>query len=230
MKESRRQSTARRIRSTKRSSASATASAGALTARASPTGSSTRPASGSSRSSTTRPRSYPTIAKIPYPRPGPRIPPFASGSSAPRAGQTTWGWGNPWRSAEYVSGRVWEWGLDSRHARHPQQLNRLQNQNDFLIADAGTGKVTRVFRDQSKAWVDVVEEVRSDPTRAGRFSVDQRARWLAARLPRAACRRGRNPHHTLRRRRHRGRRARRGERLAVFPRLARQSNQALLYE
>jgi hypothetical protein len=29
-------------------------------------------------------------------------------------------------------------------------LNRLQNQNDFLMGDAATGEVRRVFRDESK--------------------------------------------------------------------------------
>jgi dipeptidyl-peptidase-4 len=41
-----------------------------------------------------------------------------------------------------------------------QQLNRLQNRNDFLLADASTGEVKRVFRDESSTWVEVVEEVR----------------------------------------------------------------------
>ncbi len=35
-----------------------------------------------------------------------------------------------------------------------QQLNRLQNQNDLLLADARSGDVRRVFRDENKAWVD----------------------------------------------------------------------------
>ena len=40
-----------------------------------------------------------------------------------------------------------------------QQLNRLQNQNDLYLADAATGAVVRVFRDSSKAWVEVNEAV-----------------------------------------------------------------------
>jgi dipeptidyl-peptidase-4 len=36
-----------------------------------------------------------------------------------------------------------------------QQLNWLQNQNDFYLAVARSGSVTRIFRDQSKAWVDL---------------------------------------------------------------------------
>lgn len=41
-----------------------------------------------------------------------------------------------------------------------QQLNRLQNRNDLLLADRRTGDVRRVFRDESATWVDVVDEVR----------------------------------------------------------------------
>jgi dipeptidyl-peptidase-4 len=41
-----------------------------------------------------------------------------------------------------------------------QQLNRLQNRNDLLRADAETGAVTRLFRDESKAWVYVVDQMR----------------------------------------------------------------------
>ena len=40
-----------------------------------------------------------------------------------------------------------------------QQLNRQQNRNDFLTADIKSGTVKRVFRDESKSWVDIVEEV-----------------------------------------------------------------------
>ena len=39
-----------------------------------------------------------------------------------------------------------------------QQLNRLQNRNDFLQANARTGEVRNVFTDESKAWVDVASQ------------------------------------------------------------------------
>ena len=41
-----------------------------------------------------------------------------------------------------------------------QQLNRLQNRNDLLLADAARGDVRHVFRDESATWVDVMDEVR----------------------------------------------------------------------
>jgi dipeptidyl-peptidase-4 len=41
-----------------------------------------------------------------------------------------------------------------------QQLNRLQNTNDLLLADASSGEARRIFRDQSDTWVEVVDELR----------------------------------------------------------------------
>ena len=78
-----------------------------------------------------------------------------------------------------------------------QQLNRLQNQNDFLIADARTGETRRVFRDESKI-VGGRRRRRAVGRERPRVPVAERARRLASRLPRAA--RGR-------RRRNRRRRA-----------------------
>ena len=69
-----------------------------------------------------------------------------------------------------------------------QQLNRLQNRNDFLLADARSGRRhARVPRRVD----DVGRSRRRGPLdrRRPRVSVDQRARRLAARLPRAARRR-----------------------------------------
>ena len=40
-----------------------------------------------------------------------------------------------------------------------QQLNRLQNRNDLLLADARSGEVRRVFRDESATWVEVMDEI-----------------------------------------------------------------------
>ncbi len=38
-----------------------------------------------------------------------------------------------------------------------EQLNRLQNTADLLIAEVSTGKTTQIFCDQDKAWVDADE-------------------------------------------------------------------------
>lgn len=40
-----------------------------------------------------------------------------------------------------------------------QQLNRLQNENHVMVADAATGKVDTLFVERDKAWVDVHDEL-----------------------------------------------------------------------
>jgi dipeptidyl-peptidase-4 len=41
-----------------------------------------------------------------------------------------------------------------------QYLNRLQNTNHFLLADAATGSVRQVLTERDEAWVDVVDDLR----------------------------------------------------------------------
>jgi dipeptidyl-peptidase-4 len=98
---------------------------------------------------------YPVITHIPYPKVG-------TANSAVRIGvvdvasrETRWMKtpGDPrdsylarleWRDAQTVA---------------IQQLNRLQNQNDLLVADVRSGEVQRIFRDSSATWVEVMDEV-----------------------------------------------------------------------
>ncbi len=40
-----------------------------------------------------------------------------------------------------------------------QHMNRLQNKNEYLLADAATGAARSVFVDEDKAWVDVNHEI-----------------------------------------------------------------------
>ncbi len=98
---------------------------------------------------------YPIVTKIPYPKAG-------TTNSAVRVGVVSAGGGaTQWIKTEgdprntYLARIGW---IDANTVSI-QQLNRQQNRNDFLTADIKSGAVTRVFRDQSKSWVDIVEEV-----------------------------------------------------------------------
>ena len=98
---------------------------------------------------------YPAITRIPYPKAG-------TTNSAVRIGVASLGGATQWMNIpgqprdNYLARLEW---LD-RNTVAIQQLNRLQNQDDFYLADATTGAATRVFRDTSKTWVDVVDDVR----------------------------------------------------------------------
>ena len=99
---------------------------------------------------------YPVATKIPYPKPGSTNSAARIGVVAADGGDTTW-MQTPGDPRDSYLARL-EWQDDGALAI--QQLNRLQNQQDLLSADARTGRVARVFRDRSETWVDVVDTVR----------------------------------------------------------------------
>lgn len=98
---------------------------------------------------------YPQIVQFPYPKPGTTNSAVRVGIVAAAGGPTTWV-----KSAEplrdhYIPRMDW---VDAR-TLVLQNMNRLQNRNDVLLADASTGGVTRVLRDEGRAWVEAMDEV-----------------------------------------------------------------------
>ena len=98
---------------------------------------------------------YPVITRIPYPKAGTTNSAVRIGVVDADGGRTRWMKtpGDP--RDTYIARLDW---IDSQTIAM-QQLNRLQNRNDFLFGDASTGDVRRVFRDESKTWVEVMDEV-----------------------------------------------------------------------
>jgi dipeptidyl-peptidase 4 len=99
---------------------------------------------------------YPLVRRYAYPKVGTTNAAVRIGVVGAAAGHTRWMLvpGDP--RDNYLSRLEW---LDATTLAM-QQLNRLQNRNDLLLANAATGAVTRVFRDESPTWVEVVDEVR----------------------------------------------------------------------
>lgn len=99
---------------------------------------------------------YPTIVRLPYPKVGTMNSAVRVGVVSATGGEPRWMQvpGDPRNT--YLSRLEW---IDANTVAI-QQLNRLQNQNDFLHANAATGVVKRVFRDESSTWVEVVDKVR----------------------------------------------------------------------
>ena len=98
---------------------------------------------------------YPVITKIPYPKAGTTNSAARIGVVSADGGPTTWikTEGDPRNT--YLARIGW---IDATTVAI-QQLNRLQNRNDFLSADVKSGAVKRIFRDESRQWVDINEEV-----------------------------------------------------------------------
>jgi len=100
---------------------------------------------------------YPVVTRIPYPKAGTKNSAVRIGVvDADERHATRWMKtpGDP--RDGYLAGLDW---MDA-NTLAIQQLNRLQNRNDLLLADARRGDVRRVFRDESTTWVEVMNHVR----------------------------------------------------------------------
>lgn len=98
---------------------------------------------------------YPVLTRIPYPKVGTTNSAVRIGVVNIASRATQW-MKTPGDPRDTYLARL-EWRDNDTLAL--QQLNRLQNQNDFLVADARTGEVRRVFRDSSTTWVEVMDDV-----------------------------------------------------------------------
>ncbi len=94
---------------------------------------------------------YPFTTPIPYPKAGTTNSRVTLGVVAPTGGAVTWMDVVGDTAASYIGATEW---LDSTSIL-VQHLNRKQNQDDFWVGDARTGKGTVLFTDRDSAWVNV---------------------------------------------------------------------------
>jgi dipeptidyl-peptidase-4 len=99
---------------------------------------------------------YPSVLNIPYPIPGTSNSAVRVGVVSVDGGDTAWMQvpGDP--RENYIARLEWAGNSGELAIEH---LNRLQNTNDVLLADASSGQVRQIFRDQDSAWVDVMNEI-----------------------------------------------------------------------
>ena len=99
---------------------------------------------------------YPTVLNIPYPIPGTTNSAVRAGVVSVDGGDTQWMQvpGDP--RDNYIARLEWAGNSNELAIEH---LNRVQNTEDVLLADASTGAVRQIFRDQDSAWVDVMDEI-----------------------------------------------------------------------
>lgn len=98
---------------------------------------------------------YPTVTTIPYPKAGTTNSAVSIGVLPASGGPARFLDlpGDPRNT--YVPRMDW---ADNSEELVLQQLNRLQNTNDVWIANARTGAVRRLLREQDAAWVDILDE------------------------------------------------------------------------
>ncbi|MDQ3673366.1 MAG: S9 family peptidase [Gemmatimonadota bacterium] len=116
---------------------------------------------------------YPALTRIPYPKVGTTNSAVRIGVVSAAGGPTKWmqTTGDPRNT--YLARMDW---LDPQTLAI-QQLNRLQNRNDLLLARAATGAVTRVFRDESETWVEVVDDLLWIDDRRAFLWISERDGW-----------------------------------------------------
>jgi dipeptidyl-peptidase 4 len=97
---------------------------------------------------------YPALTRYPYPKAGQTNASVRIGVVAATGGPTRWMKipGDP--RDTYVARMAWAANLDELVLQH---LNRLQNTNTVLLANASSGEVRTMFVDQDDAWVDYNE-------------------------------------------------------------------------
>jgi dipeptidyl-peptidase 4 len=100
---------------------------------------------------------YPTVRQIPYPQPGTPNSSVRIGVIPAIGGETRWMQvpGDP--TDNYIPRVEWAGDSDTLVLQH---LNRLQNMNDVLLADARTGEVRSIHQEKDAAWVDVVDDMK----------------------------------------------------------------------
>jgi dipeptidyl-peptidase-4 len=99
---------------------------------------------------------YPTIISFQYPKAGEMNSAVRVGVVSAQGGETTWiqTEGDP--RNHYIPRMEWAASSDELII---QYMNRLQNTNWVLIANAVTGGVRNVLTEKDEAWIDVVEDL-----------------------------------------------------------------------
>lgn len=98
---------------------------------------------------------YPKITTIPYPKAGTTNSAARVGVVSARGGDTQWIElaGDP--RENYIPRMEWAANSDELVI---QRMNRLQNTNHLLLADAGTGEVRTILTETDEAWLDTVDD------------------------------------------------------------------------
>jgi dipeptidyl-peptidase 4 len=99
---------------------------------------------------------YPAVTRYPYPKAGTTNSAVRIGVVDASGGVTRWMRtpGDPRNT--YLA--TLQWTTNSR-ALLTQQLNRLQNTNDLLVADPQSGEVRSVRREHNDSWVEIVQDL-----------------------------------------------------------------------
>lgn len=95
---------------------------------------------------------YPKLTYLPYPKAGTTNAAVRIGVVSANGGQTKWMNTPGDLRQNYIAMMDW---TDNSNELILQHLNRLQNTNQLMVADAKTGNVKTILTEKDEAWVDV---------------------------------------------------------------------------
>jgi dipeptidyl-peptidase-4 len=98
---------------------------------------------------------YPQTLRYPYPLTGTPNSSVRVGCVKVSGGKTTWIQTSGDAANFYIPRMSW---ADAGHLLL-QHMNRLQNRNEFLLADAASGSSRQVLVDEDRAWVDLNDQI-----------------------------------------------------------------------
>ncbi len=100
---------------------------------------------------------YPVVTNYSYPQPGTTNSAVKIGVVPAKGGPPKW-MALPGDPRDHYVPRM-EWVKNSNQQLVLEYLNRLQNSNQLIVADAQTGTVRTLFEDKDPAWVDYVRSL-----------------------------------------------------------------------
>lgn len=121
---------------------------------------------------------YPVVTTYGYPQPGTTNSAVKIGVVSAKGGKTTW-MALPGDPRQHYVPRM-EWLKNSNQQLVLEYLNRLQNLNQVMLADAQTGAVRTLFEDKDPAWVDYVRSLDWVENGKGLLWLSERDGWRHA--------------------------------------------------
>ena len=121
---------------------------------------------------------YPVVTTYGYPQPGTTNSAVKIGVVPAKGGPTKW-MELPGDPRQHYVPRM-EWRKNSSQQLIIEYLNRLQNSNQVMLADAQTGAVRPLFEDKDAAWVDYVRSLDWVQNGKGLLWLSERDGWRHA--------------------------------------------------
>ena len=120
---------------------------------------------------------YPTLKQFAYPQVGTTNSSVRIGVVSDRGGPTQWIEAGEDSRNHYIAAMAW---TPNTNQIVLERLNRLQNELQILLADAGTGRTRQLYEDHDAAWVDAQQSFQWADKGKSLVALSERDGWRHA--------------------------------------------------